>query len=414
MTGELRWQRPCRVAEHGMRGWVRAGGQVRGEGRDAESRARRGGDARGRGTRRGYLEDKIGVVLVQHVGLAERGDDHPAVPPRRLQVGVEPVLGAVHREEAVHQVPLDLGQAVRRGQEVLHALLYLVAAEAGAQQDGDEHGRRGEEHRVAGDEVAEPGEGRPQPPVQDLPQHPSAEGAQESERHAGAPAAPPRPSQDHGAAPPGAASPPAAAAGGRGPPPRVCVCVRCVCAPARPCACAGRLGRSSARNAAVPERSFPAPRRPTSQPAAPRRGAAARTAGVGVRGGQPRRRPAAGRGKRRSPPPPRSLRGSGAARRLLTNPPAAAGEARRGGRVKPSTAPPPPPPSAQGRGATPGGAEHGAAGAAQRRASRRGRPPAAALGTPRRAPPRPAPPAAAGTAAPGTTGQRGLLAAPTG
>lgn len=130
------------------------------------------------GLGRGYLEDEIGVVLVQHVGLAEGGYDHPAVPPRRLQVGVEPVLGAVHREKAVHQVPLDLGQAVRGGQEVLHALLHLVAAEAGPQQDGDEHGSRGEEHRVAGDEVAEPGEGRPQPPVQDLPQHPSAEGAQ--------------------------------------------------------------------------------------------------------------------------------------------------------------------------------------------------------------------------------------------
>ena len=49
--------------------------------------------------------------------------------------------------------------------QVLHALLDLVAAEAGAEQDGDEHRRRSEEDRVTGNEVAEPGETRPQAPV---------------------------------------------------------------------------------------------------------------------------------------------------------------------------------------------------------------------------------------------------------
>lgn len=40
-------------------------------------------------------------MLVQHVSLLEGGDDDPAVAPRGLQVRVEPVLGAVDREEAV-------------------------------------------------------------------------------------------------------------------------------------------------------------------------------------------------------------------------------------------------------------------------------------------------------------------------
>lgn len=66
------------------------------------------------------------------------------------------------------------------GQQVLDALLDLVPAETGPQQDGDEHRCGGEEDRVAGDEVAESGERRSQPPVQDLPQHSRAEAAQEA------------------------------------------------------------------------------------------------------------------------------------------------------------------------------------------------------------------------------------------
>lgn len=104
-------------------------------------------------------------MLVQHVGFLEGGDDDPAVASGGLQVRVEPVLGAVDREEAVNEVALDLGEAMLGRQQVLHALLDLVAAEAGAEQDGDEHGRRGEEDRVTGNEVAEPGETRPQAPV---------------------------------------------------------------------------------------------------------------------------------------------------------------------------------------------------------------------------------------------------------
>lgn len=56
------------------------------------------------------------MVLVQHVGLDKGCDDDPAVSPRGLQVRVEPMLGAVDREEAVDQVPLNLGQAVFGGQ----------------------------------------------------------------------------------------------------------------------------------------------------------------------------------------------------------------------------------------------------------------------------------------------------------
>lgn len=124
-------------------------------------------------------------MLVQHVGFLEGGDDDPAVAPWGLQVRVEPVLGAVDREKAVNEVALDLGEAVLGRQQVLHALLDLVAAEAGAEQDGDEHGRRGEEDGVTGNEVAEPGETRPQAPVQNLPQHPRAERArEEGEAHA--------------------------------------------------------------------------------------------------------------------------------------------------------------------------------------------------------------------------------------
>lgn len=137
------------------------------------------------------------MVLVQHIRLHEGCNDDPAVPPRGLQVGIEPVLGAVDGEEAVDEVPLDLGQAVLGGQQVLDALLDLVPAETGPQQDGDEHRCGGEEDGVAGDEVAESSERRSQPPVQDLPQHPSAEAAQEGEARTMESEVLPEPRQNH-------------------------------------------------------------------------------------------------------------------------------------------------------------------------------------------------------------------------
>lgn len=84
------------------------------------------------------------------------------------------MLGAVHGEQAVHQVALYLGQAVLGCEQALHVLLHAVPAEAGPQQDGEEHGRRGEEHRVARHEPAQRVEGGPQARVQHLAQHPSA------------------------------------------------------------------------------------------------------------------------------------------------------------------------------------------------------------------------------------------------
>lgn len=110
---------------------------------------------------------------VQHAPLSG-GDDHAPVSSGRLQVGVERVLRAVHREQAVHQVALYLSQAVFGREQALHVLLHAVAAEAGPEQDGEEHGRRGEEHRVASHEPAQRVEGGPQARVQHLAQHPSA------------------------------------------------------------------------------------------------------------------------------------------------------------------------------------------------------------------------------------------------
>lgn len=120
-----------------------------------------------------YLQDGVQVKRVQHAPLP-RGDDHSAVPARCLQVGVERVFGPVHREQTVHQVALNLSQAVLGCQQALYIFLYPVPAEAGAQQDGQEHRCRGEEHRVSGHEAAQCVEGAPQAGVQHLAQHPGA------------------------------------------------------------------------------------------------------------------------------------------------------------------------------------------------------------------------------------------------
>lgn len=100
-------------------------------------------------------------MLVQHVGLLEGGDGDPAVEPWGLQIQVELVLGVVDQKKAVNEVALDVGEAVLGRPQVLHALLDLLAAEAGTEQDGDEHGHRGEEDWVTGNEMAKPGETRP-------------------------------------------------------------------------------------------------------------------------------------------------------------------------------------------------------------------------------------------------------------
>lgn len=93
-------------------------------------------------------------MRVQHAPPA-RGHNDPAVSPGCLQVRVQRVFGPVHRKQTIHQVPLDLRQAVLRSQQVLHVFLYAVSAEARAEQDGDQHGRRGEKHRVIGYKVAQ-------------------------------------------------------------------------------------------------------------------------------------------------------------------------------------------------------------------------------------------------------------------
>lgn len=124
-------------------------------------------------------------MRLEHAAPA-RGHDHAPVPARCLQVGVERVFGAVDGEQAVHQVALDLRQAVFGGQQTLHFLLYAVPAEAGAEQHRQEHGRRGEEHRVVGDEVAQLVEGRPQPLAHRLPQHPRARAEKACGRRASA------------------------------------------------------------------------------------------------------------------------------------------------------------------------------------------------------------------------------------
>lgn len=103
-----------------------------------------------------------------------RGDDHAPVASRCLQVGVERVPGAVDREQALHEAPLYLGQAVFGREQALYVILHAVPAEAGPQQHGQEHGRGGEEHRVARHEPAERAERSPQARVQHLAQHPSA------------------------------------------------------------------------------------------------------------------------------------------------------------------------------------------------------------------------------------------------
>lgn len=110
---------------------------------------------------------------IHHAPLSG-GDDHAPIAARSLQVRVERVLGAVHWEQTVHEVALNLGQAVLGREQALHVLFHAVPAKAGAQQDGEEHGRGGEEDRVARHEPTQRVERGPQARVQHLAQHPSA------------------------------------------------------------------------------------------------------------------------------------------------------------------------------------------------------------------------------------------------
>lgn len=120
-----------------------------------------------------YREYGVQVSRVQHAPLPG-GDDDAPVAAGCLQVGVERVFGAVDGEQALHQVPFDLSQAVLGGEQALHVLLNAVPAETGPQEDGQEDGRRSEEHRMARHEPPQRVEGGPQARVQHLAQHPSA------------------------------------------------------------------------------------------------------------------------------------------------------------------------------------------------------------------------------------------------
>ncbi len=51
------------------------------------------------------------MVRVQHAPPAESHDD-PAISAGCLQIRVEGVFGSVYGEQTIHQVPLDLRQAV--------------------------------------------------------------------------------------------------------------------------------------------------------------------------------------------------------------------------------------------------------------------------------------------------------------
>ncbi|ETE67856.1 Histone-lysine N-methyltransferase MLL4, partial [Ophiophagus hannah] len=94
--------------------------------------------------------------LVQNIapGLGEK--DHPAIPPRGVQVRIEMAFGAVEGEKAKLQV---------------HFRLEAVE-DAEAEDDGQDCGHGEEEDRVPADEQAQLVAERPEPSVDHLPQHP--------------------------------------------------------------------------------------------------------------------------------------------------------------------------------------------------------------------------------------------------
>lgn len=93
------------------------------------------------------LQDLVGQLQDVSPGLGQQ--DQPAISARRMQIRVQLVLRLIDGEQAVGETPLDLGEAVRRGDQHLQVGLRLKAAEHGrSENDGEHRGDGEEEHGV--------------------------------------------------------------------------------------------------------------------------------------------------------------------------------------------------------------------------------------------------------------------------
>lgn len=118
-----------------------------------------------------HLDHLLGQFQDISPGFGQQ--DESAISAGGVQVRVQLVLGLVDGEEAVGETPLDLRKAVRRGDQDLQVRFGLKPAQhRGSENDGQDCGDGEEEHRMPAHEQTQPVEGRFQPSVYHLPQHP--------------------------------------------------------------------------------------------------------------------------------------------------------------------------------------------------------------------------------------------------
>ena len=93
------------------------------------------------------LQDLIGKLQDVSPGLGQQ--DQSAISARCMQIRVELVLRLIDGKQAVGETPLDLSEAVLRGDQHLQVGLRLEAAEHGrSENDGEHRGDGEEEHGV--------------------------------------------------------------------------------------------------------------------------------------------------------------------------------------------------------------------------------------------------------------------------
>lgn len=117
------------------------------------------------------LQDPLSLEQNTVPGWGE--EDHPAIPPRGVQVRIELAFGLVQGEKAAGQAALDLGQVVAGSDQALQVALELEAVErAEAEGDGQDCGHGEEKDRVPAHAQAQPVAERLEPSAKYLPQHP--------------------------------------------------------------------------------------------------------------------------------------------------------------------------------------------------------------------------------------------------
>lgn len=97
------------------------------------------------------LQDLVGQLQDVPPGLGQQ--DQPAISARGVQIRVQLVLRLVDGKQAVGETPLDLGEAVSRGDQHLQVRLRLESAEHGrSENDGEDRGDSEEENGVPANE----------------------------------------------------------------------------------------------------------------------------------------------------------------------------------------------------------------------------------------------------------------------